>query len=1010
MATANENIRDALVKHQIMLVKQSGKVSREILAMLDDAHGDLKKRIDDRLRAIADSGQDTGEATTRRLLALERSLRAILRRPHRRINARVRKALKDIAINDPKIVSQSIKAGLPVVVTNTVPSASQLRAIVETMPVDGTPLKTVLGDLETGTVEAIMAGVRRGLTLGEGIAALRQRVRKALDTTKKRAEAIVRTAANAASNRARQFFFKENKKVIKWLVWVATLDSRTCVYCGAQDGKLYRIDKGPRPPAHLNCRCAMVASVDGNLIGDRPLKRSTEEDLLAEYAEQVANSPLHANLDPKARVLSDKEKEKVKDQVDELLHGQDATEQAQDLLAPVGRFIGRDRAFYMLEQALGIAPVTLLSGVGGTGKTELAKAFARWLQQTGWAEGVVFHSFEPGVATFGLDGLVSAVGLRLLGPDFIGKTGGKAEQQALLLQILKQHRIVLVLDNFETVRSMPDPTGATPSLDEAASAELKAFFTTIHEGAESLVLITSRSEEDWLGEINRLTIGGLDAAEVHEFADDLLAGKPDAQQRRQDKAFGELLTMLHGHPLSLRLLLPQLTHRDAKALIAGLKGQKPLPDSERRDPGRLDSLDASVAYSLDQLDAQDRSRLLILCLFEGVVDADVLAVFSKEEQAPDRFQEISRDDWVALLDRVIDLGLLSGLGLGGYRLHPALPSYLLRAWQDQAGDAFAEEQEAAELALIHATAAFGQWLNSEIETGRAELAMALMDLQRRSLGRVLGEALARELYDPAQYIMQSLNEYWNARGLVAEADSWVERIRLAIEDDQGAVPDFESEAGALWLFAVGSQANRLQRSGRLDEAEAVHREIAQILEQSTAPSARRHLAIAYHQLGIVAQHRGSYELAEDWYKKSLAIKEELGNRPHMASSYHQLGMVAQARGSYELAEDWYKKSLAILEELGNRPGMAKSYGQLGMLEEARGNDQAVLDWIVRCNALFPEFPHPATGPGPGNLARLARDLGMETLEASWLRCTGQRLPNQVRNWVNTKNAEMAETA
>ena len=42
----------------------------------------------------------------------------------------------------------------------------------------------------------------------------------------------------------------------------------------------------------------------------------------AETYWQLANSPLHANLDPKARVLSDKEKEKVKDQVDELLHGQ----------------------------------------------------------------------------------------------------------------------------------------------------------------------------------------------------------------------------------------------------------------------------------------------------------------------------------------------------------------------------------------------------------------------------------------------------------------------------------------------------------------------------------------------------------------------------------------------------------------------------------------------------------------------------------------------------------------
>ena len=55
----------------------------------------------------------------------------------------------------------------------------------------------------------------------------------------------------------------------------------------------------------------------------------------------------------------------------------------------------------------------------------------------------------------------------------------------------------------------------------------------------------------------------------------------------------------------------------------------------------------------------------------------------------------------------------------------------------------------------------------------------------------------------------------------------------------------------------------------------------------------------------------------------------------MASTYHQLGIIAQDRGRLEEAEDWYRKSLAIKEELGDRPGMAITYGQLGLLAEAR---------------------------------------------------------------------------
>ena len=71
------------------------------------------------------------------------------------------------------------------------------------------------------------------------------------------------------------------------------------------------------------------------------------------------------------------------------------------------------------------------------------------------------------------------------------------------------------------------------------------------------------------------------------------------------------------------------------------------------------------------------------------------------------------------------------------------------------------------------------------------------------------------------------------------------------------------------------------------------------------------MASTYHQLGIIAQDRGRLDEAEDWYRKALAIKEELGNRPGMASTYHRLGMTAQDRGRLDEAEDWFRKALAI---------------------------------------------------------------------------------------------------
>ena len=90
-------------------------------------------------------------------------------------------------------------------------------------------------------------------------------------------------------------------------------------------------------------------------------------------------------------------------------------------LDPVGVFTGRDDAFYELESATRRQRVVVLHGTAGTGKTELAKAFGRWLQDTGGVDQpdwVLWHSFEPGVMSFGLDGVITEIGVTVFGTTF----------------------------------------------------------------------------------------------------------------------------------------------------------------------------------------------------------------------------------------------------------------------------------------------------------------------------------------------------------------------------------------------------------------------------------------------------------------------------------------------------------------------------------------------------------------------------------------------------------------
>ncbi len=573
---------------------------------------------------------------------------------------------------------------------------------------------------------------------------------------------------------------------------------------------------------------------------------------------------------------------------------------AQDELAPVGRFVGRDAAFYTLELALKWQRVVVVHGPAGTGKTELAKAFGRWWQATGGVEKpewIFFHSFEPGVASFSLDGVVTQIGLQLFGPDFVGRTRDAAQRRELILKVLRERRMLLIWDNFETVRELPDATGATPALDAAQQQRMRDFLTELpREGGRSGVIITSRTPEYWLGEVRRHELGGLTAGETVEMAQNVLRPWPQARLRQQDRSFADLLNWLGGHPLSLRLLLPHLETIPAATLLDGLKGNiADLPPGFVGE-GRLASLGASLKYSFDHVAPEMRDRLPALALFEGVADEDVLAILSKVKDVPARFAGVAKEEWSTALKRLAGIGLVTSLGGGMYGLHPALPFYLMAEWRRVAGAEFASEHDAAEGALLSAYSAFGGWLRHQIEEGSAETAFSLIERQRRTMGRLLGFALSQQRYGEAVALMEPLGEFWEARGLGPEAEGWVDRCRKALEAGDGTPPGLDGEVGALWLFAVGAEANRALEAGELDTAYATYDLIRQRLEGSGSASRDRHLAGTYHQLGRVAMNRGDLAAAEASYRKALKIFESLDDRPHIAMTYHQLGVALQLRG------------------------------------------------------------------------------------------------------------------
>lgn len=113
---------------------------------------------------------------------------------------------------------------------------------------------------------------------GEGTRDAARRLRKVTDLTKRESITTAQTAINSASNAAAQASYEANRDVIANLRWVATLDDKTCPQCGPLDGRTFSVDRGPRPPAHPNCRCMMAPEPTRRYLPGKAAPIPTWED------------------------------------------------------------------------------------------------------------------------------------------------------------------------------------------------------------------------------------------------------------------------------------------------------------------------------------------------------------------------------------------------------------------------------------------------------------------------------------------------------------------------------------------------------------------------------------------------------------------------------------------------------------------------------------------------------------------------------------------------------------
>ncbi len=561
-----------------------------------------------------------------------------------------------------------------------------------------------------------------------------------------------------------------------------------------------------------------------------------------------------------------------------------------NLPVPATQFLGRGRELAEVTALLAGdgPPLVTLTGPGGVGKTRLA------LQ----AAGAAADRFAGGVFWVPLATLTDP---RLVLPELAQAVGARGE----LVEHISDQHVLVVLDNFEHL------TGAAGDLAGllAACPNLRVVLTSrelLRLPAEQAYPVPELSPEDGVG----LFVARARAVRP--------AFEPGA-------AVAELCARLEQLPLALELAAARVRVLTPEQLLDRLSGRLDLLKAGRGVDPRQQTLRATIEWSHELLDAEEKRLFARLAVFRGgwtleaaeaVCDADLDVLQSLVDKSLVRALDESRLFMLETIrelatERLDESGDVEALSARHARFFSGLAAALAPGFESSDLDAF----RCGEDELPNFRVAFA-WLLEHDAAGALTLANSLRDLwfgrgYLHEARRWYADALGRH-----QRVDRDRAEGLAAASVIASLQAdWPETRRLA---EESLRVEYEAE-GLVYASAVLTLGRALLAEGRPDEALERFR---QAEELASASGSAREVAMARFNAGYLELDRGDYRRARAWFEAARDVFDASDHKYGAARARAALGAIALHDGRGDEALPPLRESLEIARSMGDRDNLA----------------------------------------------------------------------------------------
>jgi SPP1 gp7 family putative phage head morphogenesis protein len=282
------------VRHQVYLQRYNTHVVQRMIALLNRNDAALMARI------------QTLEFDSLTLPRLEKQLEEVRKLQEalaKQLQDEATKHIQDLAAYESRYVTENINATFGVRWDG--PTIDQVRAAAMSRPFQSVHLKFAnlaeqldefgkrRGDLIRGSIRQ---GFLQGTSVDDLVRQLRgtkaQKYRDGLfEGSRRTTETIVRTALNHTANSAREEVYKANAHQMDGVQIIAVLDQRTTSICQNYNNQVFKVDEGPRPPFHPNCRTTTIPVFKG----EEPIKHPSYSEWLKSQDAATQKSVLGVN-------------------------------------------------------------------------------------------------------------------------------------------------------------------------------------------------------------------------------------------------------------------------------------------------------------------------------------------------------------------------------------------------------------------------------------------------------------------------------------------------------------------------------------------------------------------------------------------------------------------------------------------------------------------------------------------------------------------------------------------